>query len=278
MVKVELAGSALGKNERGLVICKQIDTKVYDRRPVDPSVLRMMALFFDRIDLPTNLTDYVSRSADEKFLIDTGVLVRSLRHHGAGLPYAQGHYDGFDILQNRELIEPGRWAIASRSGGRPSVRPEALSQSRALMIELFDALPIPEKDVHLEDCLRFKVRYTAELWALRAALGEAYLKIQASEDVHFALENEVTRIRSGINDYFAAMQFSGIKFQPINFAFDISLAGTMATLLTSETITKAMPPEQIVVGGALVKLANCFSLKTPPTSPYSYLWSMRSRV
>lgn len=287
MPEIELNGAGLELEERGLVLSTQVSGAVFDRRPMKPSTLRMLLLFFDRIDLPMDPVDMLrdadfgakgrGRNPDEQFLIDSGFMTRSLRwpekNAGSAIPANRGEFDGLDVFQARERVEPGQWAIASLSGLTPKFRPRQDVGGRAINVELFKALPIPAGDVHLQDIIDFREKNSAQLFKLRREIEGIREKVVSASDIDAAYVSSISATRRAVLDYLDAASTYGLRYSLEDWRFDISLAIAVAPLF----LANASAAPYILAGiGAAKVISSAF--KRPNSSPYAYMWSTHKEL
>lgn len=277
----------LEQGQRGLVISNQMGRNVFDGRPIAPETLRMMTLFFDMIDIPRGLedmlknTDYTSRgkgrNPDEQFLIEEGFITRTMRipeqRDRSVLNVDRGDFYGSDILQHREKDEPGRWALSNITGKRPVFRPQAIEKSRGISFELYEALPLPDRETSLADCLNFRNKYQSELAELRHHIDGICLAIGNAADKNLTVDVEVGRLKRSCENYLKAMKGRGIRYTVNNLGLDFTLFGTAAGFAS-------LNPENgpwYFAGAAAAKVLT-LAYDRPAASPYAYLWSAQKSI
>ena len=190
-------------SERGVIISPPFD---FDGRSlsitgsVKAEDLRKYLLYWDKIDYPQNNLISTATGPNEQFLIDAGVLRRTQIR----LTFSGNIGDGYILAQAQALQinnqrEPGLWSMA-QTGRRLYLPSQVSHETRALEIELYNALPVPSDEVPLEDILLFKERRNDELFALRDALDKLYLAVIDSPDPARAKSAALNRLEQTLVD------------------------------------------------------------------------------
>jgi hypothetical protein len=142
---------------------------------LDPQELRFWLLFWDRLDWPdSKIISFPLGEAE--ILRKEGILTRTpgknfISGDGATL-FAQGHLDAF---RQHTIEEPGLWALAE--GDRSFlVRSSDFGASGGTQFALYEAIPVPDKEVPLEKILEFKSKRRDELLALRIEIDEVFAR------------------------------------------------------------------------------------------------------
>lgn len=200
----ELASRQLEADERGLVVSAPItigESGGSVGSALDPQELRFSLLFWDLLDYPTNNVITVGLDPDAAFLVESGILARShAKVTGAGefgLAFLEGHLQTYRALEKRD---PGRWSLA-RGERSLSFREGETVVGRGAILELHQAIPVPNKDVPLAEVMEFKARRRAELLGLRHHLERLYQSIIDAPDRDLALATEVSDLEKAIADH-----------------------------------------------------------------------------
>jgi hypothetical protein len=104
-------------------------------------------MYWDKIEFPINPIIDSAITSDMQLLIDRGVMSRTRANlprivGDLGLVYILTQYR---MLQALEATQPGVWAIGQAGDARYS--PADIETSRrSLMVELYEALPVPSPD------------------------------------------------------------------------------------------------------------------------------------
>lgn len=213
---VERLGQPLGADERGLVISPPFrllgPTGVSVGGVLDPAMLRMALLFWDKLDCPVNSSFHIGVGQDAQALEDLGILSRTkVQAYGmmtGAQPLIIAQRETFRFLDEKE---PGRWSLGRTDASDSAVVPD-LEAGRGVLLRLFGAMPVPKQDVAFEDILEFKTRRRDELIALRHHLERLYQSIRAAEDPEQALVTELEALDLAVSDHFKAVSEAGFGF------------------------------------------------------------------
>lgn len=246
--------------------------------------LRFWLLFWDKIAWPL-VDDMIPSPAEEpeiKFLENEGVLIKPhIRFLPPGTFGSSGRdVEGyFKIYKRLEEGTPGKWAIAQASKTFIDLLP-GYTPENGISLELHKAIPVPDRDVPLEDILNFKDKRQSELLALRTTI-ESYLPTIAQAGDQ---EAEIARARNAIDQACAdAIRVSKEWQFPIRLAdvkstmninwLAIGTGGTIGQLLSGEW--------KLGLAGAAAGLAAKSTLSTkadfsfqgfrPRQGPYRYV-------
>ena len=272
------------ENQRGLVISCPITisgTSFHLKSSaLDLQELRFALLFWDKLDFPTNNLISIGLDQDAQFLASAGILRRTkVQVLGSGdlvQGFAQAHVHAYRALDEQE---PGVWSLGT--GENAVSFPDAdVEHGRGALIRLYQAIPVPDKDVPFQDILEFRSKRSAELLALRHHLEAIYQRIVAAGDGALALNTEIGALEQAIADHIKASKESKMSFR--NMSFDASLnvpAGVVAGLAAYSVLLNT-------VGALLAGLATAIrfgpgvSLKgrnVTPT-PFQYVSSYHDNV
>ncbi|MGX9147263.1 DUF6236 family protein [Mesorhizobium sp. 128a] len=135
--------------------------------------MRSNLLFWDRLDFPAQNMIAFGLDADAQFLKSAGVLQRTvvgLSGGSMGDVLRAAHVGAFRLLDKNE---PGQWSIAT--GERSlSFASNDIDEGRGVLVKLYNAIPVPNKDASLVDILEFREKRRSELLALRHHLESVY--------------------------------------------------------------------------------------------------------
>ena len=177
---------AYGKPKRGLVISSPTELRAngsvfIKTTALDAQELRASLLYWDQLAWPANSAMFIGSNADAKFLEDAKVLIRPHYANVSGsgnLILASVQEQAF---QDLDAQHPGLWAIGQGENSL-LIEHNRLTADDGISFELFSAIPVPDKDVPLNEVLEFRFRRYDELRALRAEIDALAKAIAASED------------------------------------------------------------------------------------------------
>jgi hypothetical protein len=142
--------------------------------------------------------------------------------------YANAHVSSFMYL-NKE--EPGKWSLAQ---GESSFlfNNGFIDHDRGCLVSLYKSIPVPDKDVPLQDILNFKEKHADEIQSLRNELVELYQKIQNSEDEEFIKRHYENKIIKDCSDLIKTMKEKKLpfRFSDIQISLNIPIGATVGYL------------------------------------------------
>jgi hypothetical protein len=230
-------------NERGLVlstleIAQHDPDKVVVRDPWIPAQqLRFALLFWDKIDAAETTTMRFHGGPDETYLEDIGILQRTTVVRRSDRSHFFCYVDApSDVWRHHESREPGVWSICqprrSLSCDEPS-RHAPDENGRGVLVKLHRAVPVPQKDVPLEDIVRFKEKRRPELLAFRHHLERLYQDIVASPDQALRTQSETEALQLAIADMIRSSRGSKMLWRLVDFDASLSLELPLATALAA---------------------------------------------
>jgi hypothetical protein len=274
-------------NERGLVISVPVTVDQNGFRAfahLDEQELRFSLLFWDKLDLPQS---NILRSTDDNadFLESAGVLKKTMiclpfggvMTSGAiGLKHVGAHLAAYRAL---DQAEPGVWSLGA---GKNSVTfPEReLEQGRGVLVRLYEAIPVPDKDVPLQDILDFKTKYRDELLALRYYLEAIYQRILNAGDGELALQSEIESLEKAIVDYLKVAKSVRIPFVNASFEANLNVLAAIGTGLATYWTGLGIAASLLAGTAAGFGFGPSVALKEHKAShtPFRYISSFHKRV
>ena len=183
---------------------------------LDPLELRFSLLYWDKLVWPkSNLINFPG-GYDAEYLETLKILSRPVKYHAGGdvETIILDMYLRTYIELNDE--EPGVWAL---SQGEKSLFLEhglgLFSEGSGMSLNLLRAIPIPAKDVPLNEILEFKEKRKDELLVLRAHIDKLVRAIQGSPTI----TDEFNRAAKEVDDACSDMLKLGREWQwPVHFA------------------------------------------------------------
>jgi hypothetical protein len=283
-----------GKPKRGLVLSVPIeinDGHVFIRSGVpDPQELRTSLLYWDQLAWPTNNAIHIPGGPDIEFLETVKVLTRSPHnfHNFSGNPadiVMQSFTQAFEDLDKNS---PDLWAL-SQGENSLLVKSGNTTKEEGIAIELYRAIPVPDRDVPLNEILEFRHKRYDELTLLRAEIDQLIVSINSSQDPKAELENSLRRI----DEQCAAVLRVGSEWQfPVRLSnlkttLDLKPFSVLRDGLTTFLISSALGATTAVVAG-LTGVAAASSLKIvgdfgwkglrSRTNPYRYVASFHKEL
>jgi hypothetical protein len=271
-------------DERGLVISNPVEIEGTSARikssDLDSQELRFSLLLWDKLNFPTNNLIHMGLTADSQFLLDAGVLSR-LRIQVAGSgDMAQGfrfaHVHAFRLLDQRE---PGVWSLAT--GERSiSFLDDELDIGRGALMRLHKAIPVPDKDVPLQDILEFRSKRRSELLALRHHLEIIYQRIVTAGDGELALNTEVGALEQAIADHIKASKEARFSFRGMSIDASLNVPGGLVAGLAAYSASLSIVTSLLSGVGAAIAFGPGVSLKGHKVSstPFRYVSSYQDKL
>ncbi|HAV1351160.1 DUF6236 family protein [Vibrio parahaemolyticus] len=251
-------------------------------------MIRYYLLYWDKLIVPdNNLVSY--GLPDEHDLLGTGKVLRprSVLH---------GSFQGAEIGQ-AIISEQCKWAdffkkdpttdwVVHQHGAKQIyLNEESSDYKNTLRFRLSNALPVPSKDVNINEVLEFKEYRRPELLALHECLDELYLEVLRSPDTDLSGKQAVAKLTESINNLDRVSKerfrfFNKFDIEPqyslsfkdvINYSAGAGLIGAGATSIPTLTAGQSIDlfsgytiPIATLVGAA-VGFMSGFSVSVKPT-------------
>lgn len=229
-----------GRPSRGLILTSKIEpleNGVGVHGGPDPQELRYALLFWDKLVWPTNNMIHAGGDQDTDFLQSAKILERPRYQFPGGLvtaePFVRSQLEEF---KKRNDSGKGIWDICQNTATLLSEVGE-LTDKSGIGIELVDAIPVPDKDVPLNEILEFKSKREDEFKALRAELdnlGGAILKAEHPDTELQRVSVEIDKACADALKVCAEWQCP-VRLSNVKMALDLKpfelVAGAMATPL-----------------------------------------------
>lgn len=278
---------------RGIVI----STPVIARRgelelstsPLDPQELRYWLLFWDKLNFPLLSGIHIELCGEGEYLQQAGVLDRrkvrdvniTIDDPETDPPEEQFQYHFMRAFHDLDASEPGRWSVAT---GKRSIQLDEDYEraGRGVLVRLHRALPVPHKDVALEDLLNFKEKRSAELLALRHHLEAVYQRVIAAPDSALAVNTEIEALDFALTDYLKSTRGSVVKkWVPTSIDADLQLLTGVNAAVAA--FNAGFPLLQSALSGAAATMAVSASyslkgLKRENGVPWRYVASYLDEV
>lgn len=281
----KLAGAPLRSTERGLIVSPPITiagTGVsVSRNELDPQELRFALLFWDRLDYPSNnFADFRDPDNPEyQFLLKAGVLTASHIVMSSGT--AEDVVHGAFVGAYRELNkrDPEKWSLA-RGEKSLGFSPGELLPNRGILLELHRAIPVPDRDIPLEDILQFKAKRKAELLNLRHHLEKVYLDITNSQERDFAKTLALSELDQAIVDVFKVGRESRMRLKLFGLEAKLDVVDVVPGAVSAAlALSAGLSLTEAFLAGVAGSVAPKLSIKSgvglkghkPTATPFEYV-------
>lgn len=243
------------------------------KRGLTPEEIRYYALYWDKVTIPTNNIMNV-RVSEEAVLLETGVITRPIVTI-VGQFGAAGIGDSLAIAQ----AETAKNLIGSASdtdwvlhqvGPSFSLPEKFQTQQRSLRFDLYNALPVPSSDVHIEEVLEFKLRRKDQLNILHNSLDELYIQILNSGDPELVSLKEVANLKTAIEELNQVTNERWKQTRKYDFSAQLNLdGGKLATSIASGALYDAyLNPTDYPIGALAGGLLSLFRLQAKVSSTF----------
>lgn len=278
---------SLGSQERGVIISNpmEIDGSAIHIKSsnLEHSELRRSLLFWDKIVWPVTNGIHIDAGPDEAFLISEQRLHRPKFYvNGDGAKsIAMAFSESYRFLEARD---PGRWLM---SHGLASLRlnGKQLEPERGVISEFLNVVPIPDRDVPLEDVIAFKEKWNTEAISLREEIDNFYQSWVNSEDRAHQFQKTISRIERASSDMIRVSKESKLPFSMSSWkvSFNITspdLAKAAFLSLGSATAFDLELVQSLLVGAAAtVSIGSDVGLKNGRSNtPFNYVSTMEKRL
>jgi Family of unknown function (DUF6236) len=207
----------------------------------------------------------------------------------AAEPFVRSQLEEF---KKREASQKGIWDLCQNSSLLLKASREVI-EGGGLGIELVNAIPVPDKDVPLNEILEFKQKRNDELTALRAELDKLGRTINAAGDPAAELKRAVAHIDKSCAD---VLRVSGEWQFPVRLSnqemaldlkpFEVLVGGIAASVLASSTALSTTQAILSGIGGALfaaksaIKITGDIGLQgiKRRMSPFAYVAHVHTKL
>jgi hypothetical protein len=279
-----------GKPIRGLIMTSSIvkgPEGIRVHASIDAHQLRYALLFWDKLVWPSNNFIYAAGDQDSQFLEAAEVLERPrynfMSSTDAAEPFVRSQIEEF---KKRDAADRGIWDLCQDT---TVLLASAGSSTNAdgLGVELVQAIPVPDKDVPLNEILEFKRKRQAEFIALRAELDSLGLKLASMENPHADLREKIKYVDAACADALrvcSEWRFP-VRLSSQKMAFDLKpfelIAGGIAGVLAAVNLAHLSATGTVLagIGGAVAAAKSAFKLTADislqsikrRSSPFAYV-------
>ncbi|MBB4067418.1 DUF6236 family protein [Gellertiella hungarica] len=264
---------------RGIVISPQVEvagTRLSFGGGFDLQLLRLHLLYWDKLELPRQRLIEFSTDPEIDFLIEAGVVQRTMvdipLNGDAAQLYLTCH---LEALRRLESAEPGRWSLATGSKAF-SFPQEETDAGRGLLVELYQAIPVPDVDVPLADILEFKRKRSDDLQSLRFHLENLYQRILAAPDTPLAKASELEGLVAAIRDNIRVIKEARMPFRLSDVSADLNLAAPLSGAAAAWALDQPIIPGIVTgaVGALAINRGLAWKARKSSGNPYRYVASI----
>ncbi|MGX5805236.1 DUF6236 family protein [Bradyrhizobium sp. Arg314] len=241
---------------------------------LDPQEMRSNLLFWDRLDFPAQNMIAFGLDADAQFLKSAGVLQRTvvgISGGSMGDVLRAAHVGAFRLLDKNE---PGQWSIAT--GERSlSFASNDIDEGRGVLVKLYNAIPVPNKDASLVDILEFREKRRSELLALRHHLESVYQRVIAAGDGPLAWNTEVEQLQKAVADHLKAGREAPFKLRLADISASLNLISIGAGALSAYWMGLPLIPGMIAgaAAGLSLEVGGALKGREAVSTPFKYVSS-----
>ena len=183
-----------------------------------------------------------------------------------------------------EKREPGLWALAQGENSL-LIKNRLLEEGRGALVELTRAIPVPDKDVPLNDILEFRLKRRDDLLRLRHEIDSLFTAVNDAADKQFELRRRIAQIDTACADILKIAKESALRFRLSDFkaSFEIKPISAIAALVGWQVgVAHEMP----IVSAAIAGAAASFKIKKDfgvhgiklRASPYRYVYHFHNDI
>jgi Family of unknown function (DUF6236) len=281
-----------GRAKRGLVVSPQIEVEGTSLKArstnLDPKEVRFALLFWDRLAWPASRALHFPSGPDEQLLQQVRVLTRPEYTFNGDVAqgFARGQIQAFTDLDAKE---PGLWSLAQ---GEDSLllRDKIIGAGDGASVELHRAIPIPDKDVPLNEILEFKQKRHDELHLLRNEIDAFIAVLDKAEDKEAELRKQIAQVDAACADALKVgkeWRFP-VRLSNLKVSLDLrpftTIAAAVSTWGAATVSGFQLPTATAVAGlsavGSSIKIGADFGLQTikPWQGPYRYVSQFHQEV
>lgn len=227
---------------------------------LDVEDLNYYTLYWDKLVIPGSSEIYF-RLPLEETLIDLGFLSRprvSIGSNSNNYP-AQFPKRQLEIL-NQLKIDEAQFDWNLHQIGDEYVGGAVISdEKRLLKIEMYDALPVPGKDIHPERILEFKNKYKDDYEAFHNYLDEMYKDVAFSPDEPLFKKRAYQRFRDGLDNINRISELNKDWFyERYNLSLEMPAANDIVDIVLGAIISASDTDNPFITGLGLLQSAKGF--------------------
>lgn len=195
--------------------------------------IRRWTLLWDHISIARNGNIANRGNQDIDYLAQVGFAKDIAVEHDGGRMAETTHDVNLRALYWFEEQQPGSWAVDLSPGSlfcpNHGFLPDGhLAPSRGVLVQLANAIPVPDKDVPLAEVLEFKQKRRDELLVMRHEIEELYQRIGKAEDPALALNTGLEELSRTVNDAIKVTREQRLPFRMSTELASVNIAGAIA--------------------------------------------------
>jgi hypothetical protein len=250
------ADPSYGRLKRGLIITSPVEATKDGARisgGLDLQDLRYSLLFWDRLVWPSNNYISIKSGPDEEYLETAGILQRPRYNFVDAKTGIEPLIDAqVKAFTERDGAEPGTWDLCQTSTALLA-NTTGLIKDGGAQIELYRAIPVPDKDVPLNDILEFKRKRHDELTALRNEIDGLMSGVNAAEDPQDELRKKLESVDRACAD---VVRISSewnfpVRLSNVKASLDLKPFEILAAGISGYYASTLLGLTQAALGGAL---------------------------
>jgi hypothetical protein len=269
----------LADGQRGIILGPPVvyDGSSLSTREFNLNDLRYAVLFFDRIAYASNNIFNVEPPDEMEWLAKEG-LAEIVMCSG------QGTFDTRCIIEAQKALHtvlddncPGVWGMWRGSDHAMFLDDETEARG-GLQMRLVEAIPVPDRDVPLDDVLEFKGKRYDELVALRHHLERLYQAILESPDLALAERTETESFQAAIRDHLRVTEESGLRVRFTDLSMNFTVGDAVAALVVAQAVQLTTLEAVGVAFGAAasrpvlsIGVGASLGRQKPSRSPFEYV-------
>lgn len=224
---------------------------------IDEYELRKCALYWDKICNPYSSTVYFGNPAQTEFLVDIGLMECPPVHSEFSNNYPR---DLIDYFYRKNIKDPAAWSM-SESMSRFLKESGDLQGSNGAIFEIYSAIPIPDKQVPLEELLDFKLKRKDQIESLQLCLDAIYSRVINSGNPDWELRRALREVEKNCRDVIRVGREVQMPWKSSNWKISFSGETSLSEIFQGVTLgaalgaagglTVGMPDLGAFIGGVL---------------------------
>lgn len=246
---------------------------------IDSLELRRMVLFWDKVAWPENNGIHIASGPEIDFLIKAGIVFRPRYAVNGDVATAMA-LAASDAYTSLEKTAPGQWSL-SAAYSQILLKSQDFEKGRGVLTRLSGAIPVPDRDVPLENILEFRNKRKDEVDQLNQILDEFYQRWVNSEDRDHSFASAITELDANCAAVIRTTKEAGLK--TVLTSWDVAVSFSLADVAKATGVFLAgkemsLPTTSALLMGAagLVSFSRSIGKKDPAIdlAPYKFVASL----